>query len=87
MHRTRIAAVAATWLVLCGSATAQENLSLRCATKEPDEVERGRIDNDMRVTQELRHSAGLSFVSAVVPVAVHVINQGSGIANGDIPDS
>jgi hypothetical protein len=41
----------------------------------------------MRNVHDLRQAAGLALVSASVNVYVHVINNGPGIANGDIPNS
>ncbi len=88
MYRTRLATIAATWLVLWTTGFAQEQLSIRCATTEPDEKERGRIDEAIRNSHELRQAAGLAFTAPPpISVYVHVINKGSGIANGDVPDS
>jgi hypothetical protein len=86
MTRVRIASIAGTWLLLWTAAVAQEQLSIRCATKEPDENERGRIDEAMRNFHDLRQVAGLAAVGGTVNVYVHVINKGTGIANGDVPD-
>jgi Pregnancy-associated plasma protein-A len=87
MYRTRLATIAATWLVLWTTGFAQEQLSIRCATKEPDENERGRIDDAIRNSHELRQAAGLAFTAPAISVYVHVINNGTGAANGDIPNS
>ena len=87
MKRFRIATLAFAWLVMWGSTFAQEQLSIRCATKEPDESERGRIDQAIGRSRELRQATGLLFTSPTINVYVHVINNGSGIANGDIPDT
>ena len=85
MNRARMATIASTWLLLWTAAAAQEQLSVRCATKEPDETERGRINEAIRNSHELRQAAGLAFTAPSIPVYVHVINTGTGIANGDIP--
>ena len=85
MRSRRLAATAAVWLALWNTGLAQEQLSIRCATIEPNEVERGRIDQEMRNNRAQRQSANLFFSSAAVNVYVHVINKGSGIENGDVP--
>jgi len=77
--------MAAAWLALSSTGLAQEQLSIRCATTEPNEVERGRIDQEVRNNRAQRQSANLFFASATVNVYVHVINKGSGIENGDVP--
>jgi hypothetical protein len=77
--------MAAVWLALWSTGLAQEQLSIRCASVEPNEVERGRIDQEVRNVRGQRLEANLFFTSATVNVHVHVINKGSGIANGDIP--
>jgi hypothetical protein len=77
--------MAAAWLALWSTGLAQEQLSIRCATIEPNEVERGRIDQEMRNFRGQRQAANLFFTSATVNVYVHVINKGSGIENGDVP--
>ena len=87
MNRARIATIAGTWLLLWTAAAAQEQLSIRCATIEPDENERGRIDRDMRSFHDLRQAAGLNAIGGTINVYVHVINKGSGIANGDVADA
>jgi hypothetical protein len=73
------------WLALWTTGLTQEQLSIRCATIEPNEVERGRIDQEIRSNRALRESANLFFAPTTVNVYVHVINQGSGIENGDVP--
>ena len=87
VNRARIATIAGTWLLLWTAAAAQEQLSIRCATIEPDENERGRIDRDMRSFHDLRQAAGLNAIGGTINVYVHVINKGSGIANGDVADA
>jgi len=87
MNRSRIATIAGTWLLLWTAAAAQEQLSIRCATIEPDENERGRIDQAMRNFHDLRQAAGVLAVQPTINTYVHVIRDGSGISNGDIPDS
>ena len=76
--------MAAAWLALWSTGLAQEQLSIRCATIEPNEVERGRIDQEMRNFGAQRQQANLFFTSATVNVYVHVINNGSGPTNGNV---
>jgi len=76
--------MAAAWLALWSTGLAQEQLSIRCATIEPNEVERGRIDQEMRNVRGQRQEANLFFASATVNVYVHVINDGNGIKGGDV---
>jgi hypothetical protein len=87
MRWFRLSQVACAWLALSGAAFAQEQLSIRCVTVEPDDVQRGRIDQEVRRNKALREALALAAVTGgTVNVYVHVINKGSGIANGDIPD-
>jgi hypothetical protein len=82
MRSRRVAALAAMWLALWSTGLAQEQLSIRCATIEPNARERARIDEQMRAAQALGQSLG-----GTIDVYFHVINRGSGIENGDVPDS
>ncbi|HXG58972.1 MAG TPA: zinc metalloprotease [Thermoanaerobaculia bacterium] len=52
----------------------------RCGTKQPGEEETAQIEQAIQ-----RGRKGKT--SDIVPVWVHVINKGSGFANGDLPDS
>lgn len=88
MRSTRIFQAVCVWLALTGSAFAQDQLSIRCVTVEPDETERGRIDDQVRRTKEMRDALGVaSRTGGTINVYLHVINNGTGIANGDVPDS
>ena len=87
MRSRRFVVVAAAWLAICSTGLAQEQLSIRCATTEPNEVERGRLDVEMSNHRGQREAAGLYFTSATVNVYVHVINNGAGIENGDVPSA
>jgi pregnancy-associated plasma protein-A len=85
MNRTRLATIAATWLVLWTTGVAQEQLSIRCATKEPDENERGRIDQALHNFHDLRQAAGvLAGPAATIQTYVHVIVDSS---SGNVSDS
>lgn len=56
--------------------------SQRCSTPEPG------LETKMRVQTELSRFAGQSRAALItVPVYFHVINKGTGISNGDVPQS
>lgn len=60
-----------------------------CGTHNPSEAERSEIDRKLDARQAMSNaeaSANRSPGSVSIPVYVHVINQGSGLANGDVPD-
>jgi hypothetical protein len=57
----------------------------RCGTRAPSDVE--IADSDARTSARLAGGALRAAGSVTFPVAVHVINNGTGIANGDISDS
>lgn len=81
--------------LLTGIASAQaatdDILSHRCMTVAPEASERARIDERLMSFLRERHARGLGTArnpgSVTVPVWFHVINQGSGAANGDVPQS
>ncbi|MHB8878835.1 MAG: zinc metalloprotease [Myxococcaceae bacterium] len=54
----------------------------RCGTRAPSEEEVAHVQGQLSVSQALR-SPG----SVTVPVAFHVIRRGTGLANGDVPQS
>jgi len=59
---------------------------IRCATLDPPEDEQLTIQRDISLHQA--QSGVLPFVTGtVVKVYVHVINNGSSLANGNVPDS
>jgi Pregnancy-associated plasma protein-A len=58
----------------------------RCGTKHPDERTADAIDASVRRFVE-GAGASLARTGGVVNVYFHVINKGTGIANGDIPQS
>ena len=77
---------------LVTSSVAQEqNLSRRCLTKHPSEAEAQHIDRSHREFKEQRKAVGAPTErvagSVTIPVWVHVINRGAGIANGDVPEA
>jgi hypothetical protein len=66
-------------VVVTNVATAQEHFSLRCATKEHDEEQRGRINADVGRFMQFRADIGAEpFVGAYVPVYLHVITSATG---------
>ncbi|RKH44380.1 zinc metalloprotease [Corallococcus llansteffanensis] len=66
------------------TATTQEALPHRgCATIEPSADEKAEIEAAIAGRVMAKRAVG----SVNVPVYFHVINKGTGIANGDIPDS
>ena len=77
-------------LVLPASAGAQ-SLRRKCGTNHPSEEEAARIDHVHREFKTKRAFSGLALERAAgsvsIPVWVHVIRKGTGIANGDVPDS
>src|SRR5687767_3638073 len=60
-----------------------------CATEDHDDLTMAAIDYDLAVAAKSRAGfAGSSSVTGgVINVYWHVINKGTGLANGDIPDS
>jgi hypothetical protein len=65
------------------TATQQVTPHRGCATIEPSESERAQIDALLSSQKKEMRAVG----SVTIPVYFHVINQGTGLANGDIPDS
>ena len=88
MRWSRLFTCACTWLALSGAAFAQEQLSIRCMTVEPDEAERSRIDQNVRRNKEMREALALAAVTGgSIDVYFHVINDGPGITDGNVPDA
>lgn len=84
MKRLRTVSIAFAWLVMGSSAIAQEHLSVRCVTKEPNELERGRIEQEIARNREVRQSVGLFLSPTTVSVYVHIIE---GSTPSDVSDS
>jgi len=79
MYKWHRFAVLGLLVVVTNVATAQEHLSLRCATKEHDEAQRGRINAAVGRFMQFRADIGAeAFVGANVPVYVHVITSATG---------
>ncbi|MBQ0936779.1 zinc metalloprotease [Ideonella paludis] len=66
-------------------------LSHRCHTVAPEPAERAAIDERLSAFRNMRMARGVEVQRAVgsvtIPVWFHVIRKGTGIANGDIPQS
>jgi pregnancy-associated plasma protein-A len=61
---------------------------VRCATRQLDEVEMARVDHDVSAAKPPGGGGGPPPVTGgVVSVYFHVINQGSGVENGDVTDT
>lgn len=77
--------------IASAQAATDDILSHRCMTVAPEASERARIDDRLMSFLRDRHAHGLATArspgSVTVPVWFHVINQGSGAANGDVPQS
>jgi hypothetical protein len=69
----------------------------RCATRHVDEIEGEEVEKTIRKAANERGGSGgrgssepsqlAAFTSATINVHFHVIRNGSGISNGDVPDS
>jgi Pregnancy-associated plasma protein-A len=59
----------------------------RCATKQPDVETMAAIDREVAAYMQARGGVEASATGGTINVYVHVINNGSGLANGDVPDS
>jgi len=70
----------------------------RCATRHVDEIEGEEVEKAIRKTANERGASGgqknsgisepaTAAVTSIINVYFHVINKGSGISNGDVPDS
>ena len=87
MRCCRLFISACAWLALSGAASAQEQLSIRCMTVEPDEAQRGRIDEVVRRNGQMRTALGFEAAvsGGVIDVYFHVITDSSN--TGDLSDS
>jgi hypothetical protein len=70
----------------------------RCSTRRPTEEEVSEMEEFFKAANAAKSGAGISatpggggggtqVTGGTIPVYFHVINNGSGIANGDVPDS
>ncbi|HJV70034.1 zinc metalloprotease [Ideonella sp.] len=86
-----LAAIAALAAANLAFAAKDDHLSHRCYTVAPEAAERARIDDNLTAFLRMQNARGADTHrapgSVTVPVWFHVINKGTGIANGDIPQS
>ncbi|HSI59901.1 MAG TPA: zinc metalloprotease, partial [Ideonella sp.] len=84
-------AIAALTVSNAALAAKDDVLSHRCQTVAPEADVRAEIDSRLTSFLRMKSARGVEPYRAVgsvtVPVWFHVINKGSGIANGDIPQS
>ena len=91
---TRIATACIASLLLAAGpsqAARDDQLSHRCYTVAPEPEERAEIDARLDTFLRARRARGAQTTrvaaSVTIPVWFHVINKGSGLANGDLPQS
>lgn len=86
MKSSRVVPMISVWLALSSSAFAQENLSLRCMTVEPDAAQRERIDQAVEQNMKMRTALGFepSVNGGTINVYFHVIRNG---LQGNVPDA
>jgi hypothetical protein len=86
-----LAAMAALAAANLAFAAKDDILSHRCYTVAPEPAERARIDDNLGAFLRMKNARGAdthrAAASVDVPVWFHVINKGTGISNGDIPQS
>jgi hypothetical protein len=85
MRRACFVYVIGAWLTAGSLVAAQNQLSIRCMTVEPDDVEKARIDDEVRRTLAIRSALGIQATGGTIDVYVHVINQDGTL--GNVPDS
>jgi hypothetical protein len=86
-----LAAIAALAGANLAFAAKDDHLSHRCYTVAPEAHERAKIDENLTAFLRMKTARGgdthRNIGSVNIPVWFHVINKGTGIANGDIPQS
>ena len=86
-----LAAIAALAAANLAFAAKDDILSHRCYTVAPEASERDRIDENLTAFLRMRTARGgdthRDIGTVTIPVWFHVINKGSGLSNGDIPQS
>ncbi len=86
-----LAAVAALSAANLAFAARDDHLSHRCYTVAPEPEDRARIDDNLTAFLRMKNARGgdthRGIGSVTIPVWFHVINKGSGLSNGDIPQS
>lgn len=88
---TTLAAIAALAAANLAFAAKDDHLSHRCYTVAPEAAERAAIDDNLTAFLRMKSARGMDTHRAPgtvsVPVWFHVINKGTSLANGNIPDS
>ena len=88
---TSLAAIAALAAANLAFAAKDDHLSHRCYTVAPEAAERAAIDDNLTAFLRMKTARGMDTHRAPgtvsVPVWFHVINKGTSLANGNIPDS
>ena len=86
MKSSRVISILTMSLALSSSAFAQENLSYRCMTVEPDAAQRELIDQIVQQNMDMRTALGFepSVTGGTINVYFHVIRDG---AQGNVPDA
>lgn len=86
-----LAAIAALSFANVAFAAKDDHLSHRCYTVAPEVAERARIDDNLTAFLRMKNARGMDTHRAAgtvnIPVWFHVINKGTGLSNGDIPQS
>lgn len=86
-----LAAIAALATANLAFAAKDDHLSHRCYTVAPEASERARIDDNLTAFLRMQNARGVdterAVASVTIPVWFHVINKGTGLSNGDIPQS
>ncbi|MFZ5551139.1 MAG: zinc metalloprotease [Pseudomonadota bacterium] len=86
-----LAAIAALAGANLAFAAKDDHLSHRCYTVAPEAHERAKIDENLTAFLRMKTARGgdthRNIGSVNIPVWFHVINKGTGLANGDIPQS
>src|SRR4051794_9464021 len=59
----------------------------RCSSRVPTAVELQQVEDSRQASVRAGGTAARAIGSVTIPVYVHVINKGSGIANGDLPST
>ncbi len=83
--RSQRFATACVWVLLSTLTLAQGQSGIRCGTRDLDDAERGRVDQAVRQHLQFRDVIGAQFTGATITVHFNVINNGVGIANGNVP--
>jgi hypothetical protein len=86
-----LAAIAALVTANAAFAAKDDILSHRCHAVAPEADERARIEDNLTAFMRMKTARGgdahRPIGSVTIPVWFHVINKGTGISNGDIPQS